>query len=217
MSEAAVAAVAAVATVTTVTTLPEVSLVKDVDVKQTVESLIAATEVVSTAPTSELKDVVVTAALAAPVVNEVKTVIEVVGAGVGLTDSTLTEAQQKLLETIYEKTKTVVASVLGDSNLNNSVKVTLLIGQIIKQLEGVKLDKVVLSGGDKKAVAIELGRRLIKELAPKEANEILPIYDLVADRTLEAMIDVSRVVNVVVQQVATQCCPGLLSLFKKFN
>jgi hypothetical protein len=41
------------------------------------------------------------------------------------------------------------------------------------------------------------------------------VYDLVAEQTLEAMIEVSRVVNIAVQEMATKCCPSLLDFFKK--
>jgi hypothetical protein len=38
---------------------------------------------------------------------------------------------------------------------------------------------------------------------------------LIAEPTLEAMIEVSKVVNVAVQEAAAKCCPGLFELFKK--
>ena len=82
----------------------------------------------------------------------------------------------------------------------------------MKELESASAD-----GADKKAVAIELGRILIKEITPddKGESEILMVYDLIAETTLEAMIEVSRVVNVAVQELATKCCPGLFEIFKR--
>jgi hypothetical protein len=41
------------------------------------------------------------------------------------------------------------------------------------------------------------------------------VYDLVAEPTLEAMIEVSKVVNVAVKEIATKCCPGLLEFFTR--
>jgi hypothetical protein len=49
----------------------------------------------------------------------------------------------------------------------------------------------------------------------KGEKEVLMVYDVIAEPTLEAMIDVSRVVNVAVQEMASKCCPGLLEFFKR--
>jgi len=134
-----------------------------------------------------------------------------------ISESSLTEDQKKLAIQLYDSTKEAIKSFITDPSLNNTVKITKTISQLIKQLEGVKVDGKSLSGVDKKAVAIQLGRILIKEVTPDDKGEveILMIYDLVAEPTLEAMIDVSKVVNVAVQELATKCCPGLFSFFKR--
>ena len=159
-----------------------------------------------------------------PIIKEASNVVTtVIASGVqslGLTaisESSLTEDQKKLANLIYESTKGLIKDFISDSSLNNTVKITKTLGQLIKQLEGAKVDGKSPSGGDKKAVAIQVGRILIKEVTPDDKGEaeILKVYDLVAEPTLEAMIDVSRAVNVAVQEVATKCCPGLLELFKR--
>lgn len=134
-----------------------------------------------------------------------------------ISESSLTEDQKKLATQLYDSTKEAIKSFITDPSLNNTIKITKTISQLIKQLEGVKVDGKSLSGVDKKAVAIQLGRILIKEVTPDDKGEaeILMIYDLVAEPTLEAMIDVSKVVNVAVQEIATKCCPGLFSFFKR--
>ena len=134
-----------------------------------------------------------------------------------ISESSLTEDQKKLATQLYNSTKEAIKSFITDPSLNNTVKITKTISQLIKQLEGVKVDGKSLSGADKKAIAIQLGRILIKEVTPDDKGEaeILMIYDLVAEPTLEAMIDVSKVVNVAVQEIATKCCPGLFSFFKR--
>jgi hypothetical protein len=101
--------------------------------------------------------------------------------------------------------------------VNGTIKITKVLGQVIKQLENTKIEGKITTGADKKAVAIQLGRILIKEVTPDDKGEaeILMVYDMVAEQTLEAMIEVSKVVNVAVQEMATKCCPGLLTLFKK--
>lgn len=134
-----------------------------------------------------------------------------------ISESSLTEDQKKLATQLYDSTKEAIKSFITDPSLNNTIKITKTISQLIKQLEGVKVDGKSLSGVDKKAVAIQLGRILIKEVTPDDKGEaeILMVYDLVAEPTLEAMIDVSKVVNVAVQELATKCCPGLFSFFKR--
>jgi len=126
----------------------------------------------------------------------------------------LTEDQKKLAAYIYDSTKKEVQSFILDRSLNNTVKITMTIGQLIKQLENVKIDGKAPTGSDKKLVAIELGRNLIKEVAPDD-KEIFIIYDLIAESTLEAMIDVSKVVNVEVKEIVTKCCPRFSDIFKK--
>jgi hypothetical protein len=133
-----------------------------------------------------------------------------------ISESSLTEDQKKLASNIYNTTKAAIEDFIKDVNVNSTIKITRTIGQIIKQLENTRLDGKMPTGEDKKAVALQLGRILIKEVTPDDKGEaeILMVYDIVAEPTLEAMIEVSKVVNVAVQELATKCCPGLLELFK---
>lgn len=137
-----------------------------------------------------------------------------------LSESSLSEDQKKIASQIYLASKVAVHGTLSDASLNTAVKVTMVVGHIIKELASIKV-----GGSDKKAVAIEVGHILIKELVSDEnhKNEILAIYDSVGEKTLETMIDVSKTINAVlskgmhaaVEEASTQCCPGLLSFFKK--
>lgn len=138
-----------------------------------------------------------------------------------ISESSLSEDQKKLAASIYDTTKASLQSFINDQSLSNTVKITKTLGQLIKQLESAKIDGKAPSGADKKAVAIQLGRILIKEVMPddKGEKEVLMVYDLTAEPTLEAMIEVSKVVNVAVHEAvneaAQKCCPGLLELFKR--
>jgi hypothetical protein len=156
-----------------------------------------------------------------PIVEQVAkeaiaTVIEKSGLKM-ISESALTEDQKKLATQIYESTKGALKSFITDTSLNNTIKITKTIGQIIKQLENVKVDGKSPSGEDKKMVAIHMGRILIKEVTPDDKGEaeILIAYDLIAEPTLEAMIDVSKVVNTAIQEIVTKCCPSLSDLFKR--
>ena len=132
-----------------------------------------------------------------------------------INESSLTDDQKKLANLMYDSTKSAIQSFMADNSLSNALKITKTIGQIIKQVESVKIDGKTPTSADKKAIVIQLGRILIKELISNDEDEILVLYDLMAEQTLEAMIDVSRVVNVVVQEMAAKCCPSLLDLFKR--
>jgi len=130
-----------------------------------------------------------------------------------ISESGLSEDQKKLASHIYDLTKKSIQSFISDSSFNNAIKITMTIGQVIKQLENVKIDGKAPTGADKKVVAIQLGRILIKEITPDDKEvEIFILYDTIAGPTLEAMIDVSKVVNV---QEITKCCPKILDVFKK--
>ena len=89
--------------------------------------------------------------------------------------------------------------------LNNTIKITMMLGQIIKQIETVKICGKVPTGSDKKAIVIQVGNIILKEI---NQPEIIMIYDIIADQTLETIIDVSKVVNVYAQEIATSCCPN---------
>lgn len=180
------------------------------EVKVTDTVIDQAIEKVEDTETSDKKEISETATVVTEIAKEV----------LGLTpisESSLSEDQKKLATSIYEKVKEAIKGFISDPNLDNTIKITKVIGQVIRQLETTKIDGKVPSGGDKKAVAIQLGRILIKEVTPDDKGEaeILMVYDLIAEQTLEAMIEVSKVVNVAVQEVATKCCPGMLGFFKR--
>lgn len=152
---------------------------------------------------------------AATVVSEgAKVVVEKLGLKL-ISESSLSEDQKKLATSIYDSIKQAVEGFISDPDVNSTIKITKVISQVIKQLENTKIEGKTVTGADKKVVAIQLGRILIKEVTPDDKEEILIVYDLVAEPTLEAMIEVSKVVNVAVKEIATKCCPGLLEFFRR--
>jgi hypothetical protein len=185
------------------------------------DKIVEAASVLSIDP-SAVKPIVAELSQAATTVveNGVKDVVAALGLKM-ISESSLTKEQKELASLIYDSTKAAIQSFINDASLNNTVKITKTLGQVIKQLESPSVGSggVVPTGADKKAVAIQLGRILIKEVMPddKGEREVLMVYDLIAEPTLEAMIDVSRVVNVAVQEAAAKCCPGLLDLFKRYK
>lgn len=133
-----------------------------------------------------------------------------------ITESSLTEDQKKLATSIYESVKAAIKEFISDPSINETIKITKTLGKLIKELENAKVDGKAPTGADKKAVAIQLGRILIKEVVTNDSLEanILMVYDVVAEPTLEAMIEVSKVVNVVVQKVVTSCGPTFDKVLK---
>ena len=133
-----------------------------------------------------------------------------------ITESSLSEDQKKLATSIYDSVKAAIKEFISDPSINETIKITKTLGKLIKELENAKVDGKAPTGADKKAVAIQLGRILIKEVITSDSLEanILMVYDIVAEPTLEAMIEVSKVVNVVVQKVATSCGPTFDKVLK---
>lgn len=184
------------------------------EVKEKVEKLVETTGIDSKMVEPIITEV--SAAVTTVVSEGAKDVAEKLGLKM-ISESSLSEDQKKLATSIYDSVKTAIQGFISDPDLNSTVKITKTIGQVIKQLETAHIDGKKITGTDKKAVAIQLGRILIKEVTPDDKGEaeILMVYDLIAEQTLEAMIEVSRVVNVAVQEMATKCCPSLLDFFKK--
>jgi hypothetical protein len=190
------------------------------------EPVAAATELVEDKIVEVASTMNIDPAAIKPIVAQVSTAVEAgvkeVTAALGLkviSESSLTDDQKKLATSIYDTTKGAIQGFINDVSINNTVKITKTLGEIIKQLESTTIDGKPPTGKDKKVVAIQLGRILIKEVMPddKGEREVLMVYDVIAEPTLEAMIEVSRVVNVAVQEAAAKCCPGLLELFKRYK
>ncbi len=129
----------------------------------------------------------------------------------------LSEEQSKVLKIVYDKVKESTDLILHHPRLENALKLTQMIASIIKLLETVKLNELLLSGKDKKEIALELGRILIKDLIKEDEKKVvlLMIYDSTAEQLLETMVDVSHHLNIKVKELTGSCCEGLLNLFKR--
>jgi hypothetical protein len=131
------------------------------------------------------------------IVETIRTGSKMLGLNI-ISETELTESQKKLANVIYDSTKSTLQSVINDANVNNIIKITKTLGQLIRELENVKIDGKSPSSSDKKAVAICLGRLIVKDIMPddKGEKEVLILYDLIAESTLESMIEVSKTVNI---------------------
>lgn len=152
----------------------------------------------------------------APLVELTQTpsMVEVTIADATVEISKLTDQQRDIVQSLYESAKAVSESSLADSTLDASLKITRLIAQLMAFMEQVNLGSEKISGANKKAVVLELGRLLIKDHIKDNIQrvKILLMYDVLAEKTLEVMIDVSHVVNKQAAKVATSFwdCLGAL-------
>lgn len=188
----------------------DVDTVIDEQVNKVIEELIVKTGIDSSLA-NQVTSIVTTVAA-----DTAKVVADKLGLKM-ISECSLSEEQKKLASNIYDSVKNAIEGFINDPTVNSTIKITKTLGQVIKQLENTKIDGKVYCGADKKAVAIQLGRILIKEVMPddKGEDEVLMVYDLIAEPTLEAMIEVSKVVNVAIHEMAAKCCPGLLDFLKR--
>ncbi len=124
--------------------------------------------------------------------------------------SSLTELQKQTIETIYSSLKTQIDTIIDHFKKNNSTQVlfyTFLISQIVK-----KVEQTTLKGVDKKNVAIEIGRLIMKDIItePTEQEQILIIYDTLASSLIDQLIDVASNLNIKAENVQVSqpkaCC-----------
>jgi hypothetical protein len=124
----------------------------------------------------------------------------------------LTEFEKDLVQRLYDNGKDLTQSILTDSTSDNSMKITQLIAQLMILMDKLPGEKI--SGPVKKAVALELGKALIKDLVQENTTrvKILLLYDVLAEPTLETMIDVSRVVNKQMKEAAQGCWDCIIAM-----
>lgn len=129
----------------------------------------------------------------------------------------LSQEQEKIVKIVYDKVKESTNLLLYHPKLDNTLKLTQMIASIIKHLESIKINELILSGKDKKNIALELGRILIKDLVKEDEKRIvlMMMYDSTADVLLETMVDVSHHLNVKIKELTGSCCEGLMNLLKR--
>jgi hypothetical protein len=130
----------------------------------------------------------------APVAAPAAAPAEAAAIVVALAADGLSAVQKAAVSAIIASMKESAAGILADQS---ALSVTVLLGKLVKAVEGLSISGAKLAGADKKAVVLEVGKQLISEVVPAEQRPIvLSIYELAAEPTLEAMVDVSRTLNV---------------------
>jgi hypothetical protein len=128
----------------------------------------------------------------------------------------LDEKEERVLASVEAQAKAIAATCLS-ADVPAVIKITKLIGELMKIMENVRLNGETIKGGIKKKVAMELIQRLLKEFIKDRDTlfEMLTLYHTMAEHLLETMADVSRGLNVVQEIVESGCCISLMSLLKK--
>jgi hypothetical protein len=125
----------------------------------------------------------------------------------------LTADQEKVIAFIYNDAKEIIVT-LTSAPTNLFVTVTKIIGEVIKLVEAISSSKTVLSGTDKKAVAIHVIRTIITDVVHDEGirTTILGIFHEIVDDTIDLLIQVSHGLQAVkkaeqaVEEFAKGCC-----------
>lgn len=132
--------------------------------------------------------------------------------------SKLLEEHKQIIKHLYEDAKNISDHILNTLNIDNIIKVTKLIAEIIKLLERTSyLGKKIL-GTDKKVIVLELCRNLIESgINDNNVREsLLVVYNMLAEDVLDQMIDVSKNVNMKeVKEFAESYCGKLFECLGK--
>lgn len=129
---------------------------------------------------------------------------------------TLTSEQRHIVTLVYSDAQSASQLILKDDSLSSAVKVTKLLSELMKILEKTKINGAKLSGSNKKAVALELVKHLIRDTSPDAAN-LLSSAESMGEQLLETLADISRNLNmqVVEKIIETGCCGLVEALLKK--
>lgn len=115
----------------------------------------------------------------------------------------LTPYQKAVVKNIFNISKDSIKEVVDSPEMADALVVTIAVGNLVKLVDNLKINSKPLSGSNKKAIVLFLGRLLLNDLLPESRNKanIIGIYDLVAEQTLEKLIDVSSSINVVANNI----------------
>tara|TARA_B100001093_G_C26710724_1_gene963302 strand:- start:246 stop:704 length:459 start_codon:yes stop_codon:yes gene_type:complete len=110
----------------------------------------------------------------------------------------LTQFQKAVIKKIYKLSNSTIKEVVDTPEIADALVVTIAIGNLVKLIENININNKPLSGKNKKEIVLYLGRLLLNDLLPeKNKSNILGMYDLLAEPTLEKLIDVSKNIKVI--------------------
>ena len=110
----------------------------------------------------------------------------------------LTQFQKAVIKKIYKLSNSTIKEVVETPEIADALVVTVAIGNLVKLIENININNKPLSGKNKKEIVLYLGRLLLNDLLPEDnKSNILGMYDLLAEPTLEKLIDVSKNIKVI--------------------
>jgi hypothetical protein len=124
----------------------------------------------------------------------------------------LTMEQKEIFSIVFEKVKTSVESIMmnmshSGKDISNHITIMQIISSVITIVEGLTMKTIL--GIDKKAVALACGRKCIKMM--NDHLDMLLLYDILAEQTIEIMIEVSRTLHT--KGKKTECCMDCVGRF----
>jgi hypothetical protein len=178
-------------------------------VANTVEEVKSVAEVV-VATVEEVKSV---AEVVANTVEEATEIAEVITNVIEEANS-LTPTQKEALDIVFNDVKGTVEHIMIDADVPIQIKIMQMISPIMKTVQDVSALKLALTGADKKAIVLECGRKCIRMML-KNHQDMLMLYDTIAEPALETMLDLSRNLKSVLKQVEKKepsptCCLEVL-------
>jgi hypothetical protein len=132
----------------------------------------------------------------------------------------LSEKQEAVFNELYGTLKETAKSLFAVSSMDDAMRIGKLIGEIMKLVEKATYPGGhKIPGGEKREIALELGRCLVHDPSVIQdegvRNGVSTAYDAIGEQLMETLLDVSRHVNVMIQEVAISCCEGVLACLKK--
>ena len=108
----------------------------------------------------------------------------------------LTSEQQKAVDQLYETVKKNCESIIDSfhkQQTSEALFLTYMTGQIIKQVE-----QTSCKGVDKKQVALQIGRNIIKDAIKDVETEqkVLLLFDIMGSPMIDHIVDITKNVNV---------------------
>jgi hypothetical protein len=138
-----------------------------------------------------------------------------------------TKEQQEALDVLFVKAKAACETIIHAESSNNAVKLTQIIGHVAISIEQSVKSGIKLLSVDKKIIAMELCRRIIKDAIDNKIlqDNILFKFNCIGDEMLESIIHISKNINIdiekvqetikQVEEVAITSCAGIKNLFSK--
>lgn len=121
----------------------------------------------------------------------------------------LTAVQKEALSAVFADVNDTVQHIIIDADVSIQVKIVQIISRIIKSVQVICAARNTLTGADKKAIALECGRKCIKMML-KDHLDMLMLYETIAEPTMETMLDLSHKMRPhIMKPPSTSCLAGL--------